>query len=133
MHEKYTSDILLSYKSIVCTGRDYSRSTFEEPLSQRMVVLSKLSKVSSYSYHGVSLSQAACTAAIAAYLGGVLYPRWRKYKQKPARTELSLSGDGSSKDKSGPSVNRDFFVQLRRLLKVSVIKCCEGENKNFIF
>ena len=95
-----------------------------------MVVLSKLSKVSSYSYHGVSLSQAACTAAIAAYLGGVLYPRWRKYKQKPARTELSLSGDGSSKDKSGPSVNRDFFVQLRKLLKVSLNKCCEGEYKN---
>ena len=86
-----------------------------------MVVLSKLSKISSYSYHGVTVSKAAYTATIVFYIGGVLYPRWIKYKKS-----ADQGGTGSHKvnntdpRKSSPSVNGEFFTQLKTLLKVSV-------------
>ena len=80
-----------------------------------MGVLSKLSKISSYSYHGVTVSQAAYTAALALYLGGLLYPRWRKNRGGP----LALPEEEARQSKrSGPSVNREFFIKLRNLLKV---------------
>ena len=79
-----------------------------------MVVLSKLSKISSYSYHGVTVSQAACTAGIVFYLGGVLYPRWVKSKN------ADITKNNIGPRKSSPSVNGDFFIQLKKLLKVNV-------------
>ena len=79
-----------------------------------MVVLSKLSKISSYSYHGVTVSQAAYTAGIVFYLGGVLYPRWVKSKN------ADITKNNIGPRKSSPSVNGDFFIQLKKLLKVNV-------------
>ena len=80
-----------------------------------MGVLSKLCKISSYSYHGVTVSQAAYTAGLALYLGGLLYPRWRKNRGG----HLALPEEEARQSKrSGPSVNREFFVKLRNLLKV---------------
>ena len=86
-----------------------------------MVVLSKLSKISSCSYHGVTVSQAAYTAGIVFYLGGVLYPRWIKYKKKTDQEgKVSYTKNNIGPRKSSPSVNGDFFTQLKNLLKVSV-------------
>ena len=88
-----------------------------------MVVLSKLSKISSYSYHGVRVSHAAYTAAIVFYLGGVLYPRWMKYKRNADQNgKVSLTRNNVGPRKSSPSVNREFLTQLRSLLKVRVLK-----------
>ena len=85
-----------------------------------MVVLSKLSKISSYSYHGVTVSQAAYTAGIVFYLGGVLYPRWMKSnKNADQEGKVSHTKNSIGPRKSSPSVNRDFFSQLKKLLKVS--------------
>ena len=86
-----------------------------------MVVLSKLSKISSYSYHGVTVSQAAYTAGIVFYLGGVLYPRWIKYKKSADQEgKVSHTVNNTGPRKSSPSVNGEFFTQLKTLLKVSV-------------
>ena len=85
-----------------------------------MVVLSKLSKISSYSYHGVTVTQVAYTAGIVFYLGGVLYPRWIKHKNADQEGKVSHAKNQIGPRKSNPSVNGDFFNQLKKLLKVSV-------------
>ena len=86
-----------------------------------MVVLSKLYKISSYNYHGVTVRQAAYTAGIVLYLGGVLYPRWIRYhKNSDPEGKVSHTKKNIGSRKSSPSVNGDFFIQLKKLLKVSV-------------
>ena len=82
---------------------------------------------------GLAACRALYASAILAYLGGVAYPRWKNYRKaekKKKEAEKLLKG-GSKEMKSfqeeenksikrpGPAVNKTFFNQLRKLLKVN--------------
>jgi len=84
---------------------------------------------------GLGLARAAYVGAVLAYVGGVAVPRWLNY-QKAERQKKRLAagrGEGQGEDvtpagspekknsagkQKGPAVNKEFFAQLSKLLKV---------------
>ena len=94
-----------------------------------MVVLSKYCSRDSFPLSiGARGTQAVCLAAVASTIVGIVYPRWKKKlkKQDEVGGNSSPNGDtgesvrGHAASKRGPAVNRDFFEQLRTLLKASM-------------
>ena len=92
-----------------------------------------LSKYANAGSTGLMAARALYTTAILAYLGGIAYPRWKNYrraekKRKEAERLLKMGGkevvsvkkedQAKAIKKAGPAVNRLFFEQLRKLLKV---------------
>ena len=84
---------------------------------------------------GLMAARALYTTAIFAYLGGIAYPRWKNYrkadkKKREAERLLRMGGKEvvtvkkedqvKTIKKAGPAVNRLFFEQLRKLLKVNL-------------
>jgi len=84
---------------------------------------------------GLMAARALYSTAIMAYLGGIAYPRWKNYrkaekKKKEAERLLRMGGkevvsvkkedQGKAIKKAGPAVNRLFFEQLRKLLKIMI-------------
>ena len=92
-----------------------------------MVVLSKYCSRDSFPLSiGARGTQAVCLAAVASTIVGIVYPRWKKKLRK--RDEVGGNSSPTSDkgvgehgaSKRGPAVNRDFFEQLRTLLKASM-------------
>ena len=84
---------------------------------------------------GLMAARALYTTAILAYLGGIAYPRWKNYrkadkKKREAERLLRMGGKEvvtvkkedqvKTIKRAGPAVNRLFFEQLRKLLKVNL-------------
>ena len=93
-----------------------------------MVVLSKYCSRDSFPLSiGARGTQAVCLAAVASTIVGIVYPRWKKKLKKRDEVGGNSSpasdkgvGEHGGASKQGPAVNRDFFDQLRTLLKASM-------------
>ncbi len=82
---------------------------------------------------GLGLARAAYVGAVLAYVGGVAVPRWLNYQQAERQKKRLAAGraegeggsptgspekKSSASKRSGPAVNKEFFAQLSKLLKV---------------
>jgi hypothetical protein len=82
---------------------------------------------------GLGLARAAYVGAVLAYVGGVAVPRWLNYQQAERQKRRLAAGRGEGEGgspsgspekkstagkRSGPAVNKEFFAQLSKLLKV---------------
>ena len=91
---------------------------------------------------GLGLARAAYVGAILAYVGGVAVPRWLNYqraeeqkrrakRREGGEPEASLAASPEKKTSKGngkgPAVNKEFFAQLLKLLKVGGIHTYGGE------
>ena len=69
----------------------------------------------------VNATNAAYGAALVYLIGGVAYPRWKSFcnssKSKSVKPKPGNDKD-EKKQKLGPAVNRQFFEQLKKLIKV---------------
>ena len=84
-----------------------------------MGVLSKYFE-GSRSLKDITLTEAAYSAAALSFLGGVVYPKWLSYKRSvKKKKETSHTSSTANQPSKGPAVNRKFFEQLRKLIKVS--------------
>jgi hypothetical protein len=86
---------------------------------------------------GLGLARAAYVGAVLAYIGGVAVPRWLNYQQAERQKRRLAAGRGEGEggsptgspekknQRSGPAVNKEFFAQLSKLLKVqySTVQC----------
>lgn len=74
---------------------------------------------------GVSVARTVYTSTILAYIGGVAIPRYlsyRKAQRSKHETEKILQDKKKTKGrkKEGPAVNKEFFLQLRQLIKMMI-------------
>ena len=85
-----------------------------------MVVLSKYWSQATKIYDGLSSNQTACVVA-ASTLGVTLaLQKWRNATDQSGKTlNISNNDEGRRKTKINPAVNKQFFSQLKVLLKVS--------------
>ena len=65
----------------------------------------------------INATNAAYGAAFVYFIGGVAYPRWKRFS-KSSKSANTKSGNDQKKQKIGPAVNIQFFDQLKKLLKV---------------
>ena len=90
-----------------------------------MVVLSKYWSQASKFYDGLSSNQTACVAAAATLGVTMAFQKWRTVMEQSGKTvNINQDNDGRRKtNKSNPAVNRQFFKQLKVLLRVSPFIC----------
>ena len=77
----------------------------------------------------VGIANAVYVGVILAYVGGIAIPRWINYRAAekvkaagqsttpPAGTVVTPTNKG--KKKKGPAVNKEFFRQLKQMIKVT--------------
>ena len=90
-----------------------------------MVVLSKYWSQASKIYDGLSSNQTACVAAAATLGVTMAFQKWRTVVEKSGKT-VNINQDDDERhktNKSNPAVNKQFFKQLKVLLKVSTFIC----------
>ena len=87
------------------------------------------SKFAAKTRERVGVANAVYVGVILAYVGGIAIPRWinnrdsdkaRKAVEsalQPAAAESPINKRGKKK---GPAVNKEFFAQLKQLIKVSL-------------
>ena len=89
----------------------------------KMGAFSKFAEKSSY---GPTVCRALYVGAIMAYIGGVAVPRWLNYNKAEHQLKKNKNLSVMSKQcpvkevKQKAAVNKQFFEQLRKLLKVKL-------------
>lgn len=69
----------------------------------------------------VTVTRGGMSLVVALYVYRIIYPKLRElYKSQVAKGLLGKVEDDASYRKKGPTVNKEFFVQLKRLLKIII-------------
>ena len=88
-----------------------------------MVVLSKYWSQASRLYDGLSSHQTACIVAATSLGVTMALQKWRSVTNQTQNVNNKNDDGRQKRNKNNPAVNRQFFSQLKILLRVSLSLC----------